>query len=283
MKRRRLVLVRAMGAWAEPVQAWSAALRAAGRAETTIRTRTEHVGWLARDLGGEPWALTTDDLLGWAGSKGWARETLRGVRNSVRSFYGWAHGAGRISVDPSKAWPVVRAGEPRPRPASDEALQQALSVADERVRLMVRLAAEAGLRRAEVAQVHARDLIPDLGGWSLVVHGKGDRERVVPLRAGLASALRAALERAGGGYAFPGDDDGHLSPRWVGKMVTRALPDGVTMHALRHRFATATHQATGGNTFLVQELLGHASPATTRRYVMVPRDDLRCAVESIAA
>ena len=71
------------------------------------------------------------------------------------------------------------------------------------------------------------------------------------------------------GYAFPGADDGHLSPRWVGKIVAELLPGTATMHQLRHRFATRAY-AVDRDVLTVQQLLGHASPATTQRYVVVP-------------
>ena len=147
-----------------------------------------------------------------------------------------------------------------------------------RERLMLRLAAECGLRRAEVAQVHSRDVVEDLGGWSLVVHGKGSRERVVPLPVSVGVELRAL----GRGYAFPGDDHGHLSPRWVGTLISRLLPEGYTMHSLRHRFATRAY-AVDRDVFTVQELLGHASPATTRVYVQLPNDSKRRLVDAIAS
>lgn len=106
---------------------------------------------------------------------------------------------------------------------------------------------------------HAEDLEQDLLGWSLIVHGKGSNLRTVQLSPPLALALRA-LPR---GCAFPGDDDGYLSPRWGGKPMTNLIPKGHTMHSLRHRFATRTH-ALEHDVFAVQELLGHASPATTQ-------------------
>jgi hypothetical protein len=45
-----------------------------------------------------------------------------------------------------------------------------------------------------------------------------------------------------GGWLFPGDEDGHLSPRWVGKLMAGALPDHWTAHTLRHRFATRAYR-----------------------------------------
>ncbi|WP_245599473.1 tyrosine-type recombinase/integrase [Nakamurella lactea] len=139
-----------------------------------------------------------------------------------------------------------------------------------RVALMLRLAAEAGLRRAEVAVIQSDDLIEDLYGWSLVVHGKGDRDRVVPLPASLAAELRSHEP----GFLFPGNEAGHLSPRWVGKLCTRYLPDHWTMHSLRHRFASRAY-AVDRDVFTVQDLLGHVSPVTTRMYVVPPADAKR--------
>lgn len=144
---------------------------------------------------------------------------------------------------------------------------------------MLRLGAEVGMRRGEVAQVHSRDIIVDLTGWSLIVHGKGNRERIVPLPDGVALELRALPT----GYAFPGQDAGHLSPRWVGTVISRLLPPGVTMHKLRHRFATRTYESSNYDIRVVQELLGHSSVNTTQIYIAVPDDRLRNAVVRAAA
>lgn len=54
------------------------------------------------------------------------------------------------------------------------------------------------------------------------------------------------------------------------------------MHQLRHRFATRAYSV-DRDVFTVQELLGHASPATTRRYVLVPRSALRATVKAVAS
>lgn len=267
--------------WDNALESWGIALRAAGRKRGTIATRLEHLRWCAGAMRCGPWEVTTADLITWTGGQAWARETRRGVRASLRGFYAWAVDAGHVERSPAAVLPPVKASEPSPRPADDTALHAALSAAGPRERLMVRLAAEAGLRRAEVAQIHARDVMEDLTGWSLRVHGKGDRERTIPLSPGLALALRTQLAQVGGGWCFPGDDGGHLSPRWVGKLVGRLLPEGVTMHALRHRFATRAY-GVDRDLLTVQQLLGHASPVTTRVYVQVPDDALRRTVLAVA-
>lgn len=126
------------------------------------------------------------------------------------------------------------------------------------------------MRRGEVARVHSSDLTPDLTGWTLRVHGKGSRERDVPLPDSLARALRGLPV----GFAFPGAVDGHLSAAWVGRLVSRMLPVGVTMHQLRHLCATELHDDTR-DLIAVQQLLGHASVATTQRYVRPNADRVR--------
>lgn len=143
---------------------------------------------------------------------------------------------------------------------------------------MLRLAAELGLRRGEVARCRREDLERDLAGWTLAIRGKGERFRRLPLSDGLAAAIRT---HADAGWLFPGQVDGHLSPHYVGKLVARALPDGWAMHSLRHRFATLAYSE-DRDMFTVQELLGHASPVTTRLYVQVPADALRRTVEAVA-
>jgi len=263
--------------WVRAVDEWAVALAAAGRARTTIATRTDHVRRVGRALGGSPWQVSGEDLVRHVGAQAWATETRRSVRASLRGFYSWGVRTGRVDVDPSTSLPTVTPAPPRPRPAPDHAYRAALGASDERTRLILRLAAEAGLRRAEIAVIHAGDLVEDLLGYSLVVHGKGRRQRVVPLPTHLGLELRAA----GPGWVFPGDDGGHLSPRWVGKLAVRVLPEGWTLHTLRHRFATRAYAAER-DLLAVQQLLGHSTPTTTQRYVAVDGERLRRAMAGAA-
>nr|WP_231974795.1 tyrosine-type recombinase/integrase [Mycobacterium sp. E1747] len=152
-------------------------------------------------------------------------------------------------------------------------------MSDARVLLMARLAGEAGLRRAEVAQVHTNDLIDHPEGPQLIVHGKGGKQRVVPITTSLA--VEIAHARPHGGFVFPGQIDGHVSPGHVGKLVSKAMPPGWSMHKLRHRFATRGYAGTG-NLRAVQEALGHASVATTQRYTAVSSSEVRRVSEAAA-
>ena len=150
----------------------------------------------------------------------------------------------------------------------------ALRKATDGERLMLRLGAECGLRRPEIAKAHSRDVMCDLVGWSLVVVGKGDKQRIVPIGDDLALLIRSAH-----GYCFPGRWSGHVESSYIGRHLSTLLGDGWTAHSLRHRYATTTYAATR-DPLLVSKLLGHASVETTQRYIAMPDDRLRAAVEA---
>lgn len=263
--------------WGQAIEEYLAEQTAAGAPVTTRNTRRQHLEHLARRIDTPPWAVTGGDLVAYASQQKWAVETRRGRRSTFLSFWRWAVATGRTDSNPALALPRVKASIGRARPTPELVYREAVAAGDVRARLILRLAAEVGLRRSEIARIHSRDLVQDLVGWSLVVHGKGDRDRTVPLPDGLARVLLALPS----GFAFPGDDHGHLSPRWVGKIATRLLPGEFTLHTLRHRFATLAYQV-DRDVFVVQELLGHSSPATTRRYVQTQHEHLRRTVVAVA-
>jgi len=269
-----------MDAWVDAIASWLIALRAAGRPETTLALREYQLRRLAAAVApAAPWEVTGAMLVAWVGGQAWQRNTLRSFRAAARGFYRWAHGMGLVEVDPALALPSVRPPAPNPHPTPEDDYRLALARADGRVRLMLRLAGELGLRRGEVARARRDDLIRDLTGWSLMVHGKGGKVRYVPVPEGLAQVIRRHVEA---GYLFPGRIDGHLSEHYVGKLVARTLPAAWSMHSLRHRFATMAHSV-DRDLVTVQELLGHASIETTRIYVLAPAERLRRTVEAVGA
>lgn len=267
-------------AWEMELNAWRRWMIGTGTAATSVRTRMDQLENFARaHRSAGPFDMTTDDVFDYLSGKRWARETRRGFRVAVRSFYRWAVETGRTAENPAELMPRVKSGDPARVPATDAEYQAALTAArDERWRLALRLSCELGLRRAEVAQIHASDVRPDDSGraW-LTVHGKGGKVRRLPVPPNLA----AAITRAGDGYLFPARDGGHTTPAHVGKQVSALLPPGVTMHALRHAFATRAYNV-NRDVFTVQRLLGHASAATTQRYVQVSDDSMRALVEAVA-
>lgn len=159
-----------------------------------------------------------------------------------------------------------------PRPTPELLVQQLVHHADPRLGYMAALAAYAGLRCAEIARVHGRDLVGDV----LTVHGKGGKVRAVPVvnRRLLAQLQGTQLADA---WAFPNGAGGHVTPGHVSRLLSRALPDGWTAHTLRHRMATTAYAGTR-DLLAVGAVLGHSRPETTQRYVLMPDDALRAAV-----
>lgn len=239
-------------------------------------TRRQHLHYLARRIGVPPSDVTPELLIDWCAAQEWAQESRRGRQNTYRAFWAWARKAEGLR-NVAKHLPKVKSVSGVPRPTPERVYMKAIMRSDVRTRLILRLAAECGVRRGEIALVHSDDLIDDLVGWSLLVHGKGGKERVVPLTDGIARELLDLPD----GWAFPGRINGHLSARRVGELATVVL-DGVwTLHTLRHRFATRTYSI-DHDVFSVQELLGHASSETTRRYVARDRSRLRALVQLAA-
>jgi integrase len=266
------------GQWETALEGWVTYLTAAGTSPATRHLRRAHIRCIARQLGYEhPRQVTAEDLLSILGRPDWSLEYRRARRASLVSFYRWCVERAVVDTDPTTRLPRIRTPLGAPRPAPDDIWNAVLSAADSRVVLMARLAGEAGLRRAEVACVHANDLVADVGGWALIVHGKGGKQRVLPITPSLFTAIIARCRE--GEYLFPGKVDGHISANRVGVLVSRAMGGTWSMHKLRHRFASRGYAGTG-NLRAVQEALGHASVATTQRYTAVSSSQIRTVFEA---
>jgi integrase len=269
--------------WEEAIGQWVAWMTISGASPETIRVRRGAVRYIARHTGTEsPADITTSQLVAVCAAQQWSNDHRRNMRSHMVTFYDFCTQTGLCPVNPARNLPAVPESKPRPRPATDQIWSDLLTAAPPREQLMARLAGEAGLRRAEVALVHRDDLISDLAGWSLIVHGKGGKQRTVPITDGLAATIRG--HRYGyspRGYIFPGRTNGHVSPGHVGVLISQLMPDGWSIHRLRHRFASRGYAGTH-NLRAVQEALGHASVATTQRYTLVSSRDVRAVTEAAA-
>ncbi len=178
--------------------------------------------------------------------------------------------------------PRVKKGVPRPV-TPDEAINLAEVVEEtagsewtgKRDVAVLLLMYGAGLRIAEALSLKANDLPL---GETLVVTGKGNKQRVVPLIPVVRDAVAAYAKACphslqAGGSLFRGARGGPLSQGMVQKAMARArkalgLPATATPHALRHSFATHL-LGSGADLRSLQELLGHASLGSTQIYTQV--------------
>lgn len=222
-----------------------------------------------------PKDVTTEQIVQVFARQQWKPETRKAYRNTISSFFRWLHKSGRRADDPSLDVPRVKKPHAHPRPCPDRYITAAMEQATPSEKLMVRLGAECGLRRGEIARVHSDDVVADSAGHSLIVRGKGDKQHIVPLPDDLANTVMETQ-----GYLFPGRFGGHVEESYIGDHISRLLPDGYAAHTLRHRFATTAYAATH-DLFVVAELLGHESVETTEHYVAMPDGRLREATAAV--
>jgi integrase len=187
--------------------------------------------------------------------------------STLNSFYQWAakndlfpkQSDGR-DFNPTRNIAKPRMHPRHPRPMADSDITTALTNADPLMTCWILLGALAGCRCQEIAGIEREDVYEDTGRLH-IVHGKGDKERWVPLHPDILAALRELPMRTEG----PLWDE---TPASVSRKINAFLHSvGVksTAHTLRHWFATASYRSSK-DLRLVQELLGHSSPQTTAVY-----------------
>lgn len=262
--------------WRRSIEGWTDTLKAAGLSAQTIKSRRYKMAHLAALLmPSGPKDVTTEQIVQVFARQQWKPETRKAYRNTISSFFRWLHKSGRRADDPSLDVPRVKKPHAHPRPCPDRYITTAMEQATSSEKLMIRLGAECGLRRGEIARVHSDDVVADSAGRSLIVRGKGDKQRIVPLPDDLADIIMDAR-----GYLFPGRFVGHVEESYIGDHISHLLPDGYAAHTLRHRFATTAYAATH-DLFVVAELLGHESVETTEHYVAMPDGRLREATAAV--
>jgi site-specific recombinase XerD len=196
----------------------------------------------------------------------------------LHRFYVWAQREGHARHDPTVLVERARMPHRLPRPAHDTDLAIALTLATGPIRAAILVASTSGLRCLELARLRWIDVAQS----SIRVTGKGNRDRVLPLHP-LAVAALDDLDRVDD-YVFPWREARDISPgRRVSHTLNkyfRSIGCATTAHQLRHWCATNALAATG-DLRAVQDLLGHASPATTAIYAALDPTRLREVVDAI--
>jgi integrase/recombinase XerC len=232
-------------------------------------------------------------------SRGRSRSTLQRRAAAARTFCSWAAESGRTRHNPAATLrspkkvrtlpPTLEQEEAVRLLTPDPSAEEQPSAVRLRDQAMLELLYATGIRVAELCGLGCQDLDPGRG--TVRVLGKGRKERVVPVglpaqravSAWLASGRGELATAESGDALFVGERGGRIDPRVVRRVVHRGLravdgaPD-LGPHGLRH--AMATHLLEGGADLRsVQEMLGHASLATTQIYTHVSDDRIRRAFE----
>ncbi|MBW4078317.1 MAG: tyrosine recombinase [Acidobacteria bacterium] len=270
-----------------------------GRSPATIEAYRRDInalcGWMSKEQ------LTLDALsesvfetyVGQLRSGARAESSVSRAISSLRGWFGFLVEEGVLATDPTARVKSARHARSLPKPLEETLILRILdSIADSspaglRDRALLELLYGTGVRVSEAIGIGLEDL--DFDEELILVTGKGSKQRLVPIGA----ALRRALERylgAGGRNEFANSKrssalflnarGGRLSRQGVDLVVNRrALLAGVnrdivSAHVFRH--SCATHMlAHGADIRVVQELLGHASIATTQLYTAVSVSSLK--------
>jgi len=257
------------------------------------RDLRDFVGWLA---GRQAAGLTVRDLgdyFGVLAKKGLARASIARQAATLRTFYAFLQLEGVVTESPAELVTAARRDDVIPGTLSPEQVDRLLASPEgdspraRRDRALLELLYATGCRASEVSTLRLADV--HLAETFCTCRGKGDKERVVPLGRRAVAAVAAWLD--GARQAFAARAAG--TPTWAilsarGNRLARmriweivrfhaersGIPPDIGPHTLRHSFAT--HLVAGGVDLRhVQEMLGHASIATTQRYTHVDAGRLK--------
>ncbi len=199
--------------------------------------------------------------------------------SSIRGFYKFLMLEKIISTNPAANLELPKRTRPLPKFLSIEEIELLISSAGDtrnstRLRAMIELLYASGLRVSELCELPMTAILGD----KLLIHGKGAKERIVPMHAGAQTALQhwlAMRDDDKSKYVFPsGGKSGHITRDGFFKILKKCAvlagiePDRVSPHVLRHSFAS--HLLSGGaNLRAIQTMLGHEDISTTQIYTHV--------------
>jgi len=219
-------------------------------------------------------SLKNDDLLKFL-STFENKRTLNRKLSSINAFYDFCHR--QQFVAKQHKIPMAKTPKSLPKNLDFDTINAALELIDRSTLLGKRDYAfilflyASGARVSEALEARRSDI---LNGWLRIRHGKGDKERVVPLAPAATKALEEYLsfESKNSSYIWLNYQKKPLSRISAFKITKRYL--GVSPHVLRHSFATAMILG-GADLRVVQELLGHSSLDTTQIYTHIQKENLK--------
>jgi integrase/recombinase XerD len=236
-------------------------------------------------------ADVSEFLAGLATGAGCSASTINRKAACLRSFYRHLRRQAAVTDDPTANLAAPRRGRKLPQVLSLAEVKRLLEGAKGpdpialRDRALLELMYASGLRASEATGLEVTDV--DLRRGFVRAHGKGSKERIVPLGRQAASALRRYLQRgrpdlvgaSGERKLFVNFRGGSLTRQGLYKIIRRharaaGLDGKMSPHTLRHTFAT--HLLSGGcDLRSVQEMLGHADIATTQMYTHLSGEEIK--------
>lgn len=217
-------------AWKEALKGFRTHLRNKYNNQRTRDLYWSSVAEFAEWFRQDPEDARLDDLREYLARRNWTANTRKIRQRAFRHFFEWAKRIDRVAIDPTVGWDTIQGDGARTTAATRAEVDIAVKNSAPRVRLMVELAADAGLTPAEIAAVHTRDLVINDGDWMLKVRSRGGGPDVV-----LTHSLGQQIEDADAGYLFPYRDT-HLQSPYVTRLISHALPSYLTATSLRRAY-----------------------------------------------
>ncbi len=277
-----------------------------GRSANTVKAYGKDIDWLIQFVTTVGCSQIADvgifELRGWLAAQrnaGLSSATIARRATAIRTFFAWAQVTNIIELDPASGLVIPKVSKKLPhvlaQSQASDAMDRVQLRADDDSPVHVRdvaileLLYATGIRVGELVGLEIDDI--DRSRRTVRVIGKGNKQRVVPYGGGAEAALDKYLTNArpqlvkseSGAAVFLGARGKRIDQRVVRTMVHDVLqslggsPD-LSPHGLRH--SAATHLLEGGADIrAVQEILGHASLATTQLYTHVSMDRLRSVFE----
>lgn len=228
-----------------------------------------HMQYLADFLGRDPIDVTSFELEDWQDSL--PLEQLRYKTSVIRPYYDYLHKRGIRADNPAALLVTPKAKRGLPRPIVFEAMERAIRTAPPRLQAWLILAAYGGLRAKEIAHLELScfEEAPGGGVFIRLTRTKGEYQRISALPQWAWDYIRPTLAETGPCFRRE-RGSGPVTPQQVSQLANDWLHKsgtGSTLHTLRHWAASSGIEVE--DIRVVQEFLGHASPATTAVYTAV--------------
>lgn len=221
--------------------------------------------------------------------------------SSLKAFYKWAKANGYVVENPVENVESPKIPHKEPKVMSRDEVAETMLVARNdnskeenlfRDMAIIHLMFTTGVRRAEVTEIRLRDV--DLKNSCILIHGKGNKERMVYFNDGTRRILseyilahRKLLKHAKtSDYLFVSNKSDKLNVSTINRIINANLEKagikdkGYTAHSTRKAFATEVYNNTH-DVYVVQKLLGHSNPNVTTRYIGVSNSIKKQAAMSV--
>lgn len=256
-----------------------------GRSKNTLASYANDLHHADANIDGGLVNATEQDIQNYLGTLDACATSVARKASALRGFYKFLMLEKIIKVNPAANLELPKRPKSLPKLLSSEEIELLLSSAGDirtsvRLRAMIELLYASGLRVSELCELPMTAILGD----RLLIHGKGAKERIVPMHDGAIAALNKWLNLRDADeskYVFPSTGaSGHITRDGFFKLLKKCAvlsgiePARVTPHVLRHSFASHL-LAHGANLRAIQTMLGHEDISTTQIYTHVLPEKLQ--------